>query len=125
MTPEGRVARQIDNFLKDEIKNGAELHFWNVFGNGMQKRGVSDRVMCYRGYFVAVEIKAPRVGDPEVTDAQAIFLERIERAGGYSIVATDVQRVDGVLTLIDSRIEEINAWRSTHRKVQRNLKNGQ
>ena len=57
------------------------------------KAGVADIVCCYRGKFVAIEVK---VGSNKPTALQERFLERIKEAGGVAIVAYDLDDVKGL-----------------------------
>lgn len=46
--------------------------------------GTSDKLICCRGKFVALEIK---VGKNKLSRNQEIFLDRVENAGGVCLVA--------------------------------------
>ncbi len=50
------------------------------------KKGVSDILICYRGYLIAVEVK---IGKDRLSPEQEGFLKNIEYAGGGAFVATD------------------------------------
>ena len=62
------------------------------------KAGVPDLVCCYRGQFVAMEVKTPT---GRVSRLQVYNLEKILRAGGYGAV---VRSVDDARALLDKII---------------------
>jgi len=47
-------------------------------------RGSPDTILCIRGRFVAIELKAS--SNAPITEMQKLKLERIERAGGVALV---------------------------------------
>lgn len=77
---------------------------WSVkfHGNAATRRGVPDRHICYRGRYVAVEVKQPG-GKP--TRLQQYELDRIAAAGGVAIVATDTVDVERVFDAIDAELD--------------------
>lgn len=56
------------------------------------KSGVPDILACIKGSFVAIEVKRP-VSKNNVSKLQEYNLARVEEAGGYSLVAWDVDMV--------------------------------
>jgi hypothetical protein len=75
-----------------EARRFVRFATWQILGRVLALAGVSDILACYRGRFVAVEVKAPGKGG-NVSDAQRAFLEAVKRAGGVAIVADDVAAV--------------------------------
>ena len=67
---------------------------------GPLSAGVPDLLVCYKGRFVAVEVKMP---GGRLTRLQASTLGRISVAGGWAIVATSVE--DAMSTLGEFRGE--------------------
>ena len=61
-----------------------------MVGSRFGKRGVPDIVGCYRGWFFAIEAKAP---GKEATPLQEHELESIEKAGGFWLVADGIGQV--------------------------------
>jgi len=105
ITPEGRVKKRVRQLLSDR---GARLWHYMPMQNGMGVVGIPDLVCCYRGIFVAIETKAPmKTPTTEVqrwnkaTPNQQHQLTGIRRAGGYAIVADDVEQVRQLLDKID------------------------
>lgn len=62
--------------------------------------GVPDVICCYRGRFVAVEVKRPETLK-NVSRLQAYNLDKITEAGGIGFVACSVEQVKKVLEAID------------------------
>ncbi len=90
MTPEGWVKKQIKEFLNSH----PEKPFWmNIIGgNPMQRGGVPDMLICYRGRFIAVEAKRAD-GKGRLSEAQKVVIAEILHAGGYAFVAKTVDDV--------------------------------
>jgi hypothetical protein len=77
---------------------------WGVklAGSPMGRRGIPDRLFCYRGRFLAVEFKQP---GKKATPLQAHELQQIRDAGGVAIVASDTDAIESVLDQIDAEID--------------------
>ena len=85
VTPEAAVTKQI----RDVLRISGILHWKQHQGLGSTP-GVSDILGCYKGQFVAIEVKAPgrRV---KPGSAQQRFLDNIHQAGGIAIEADSVE----------------------------------
>lgn len=69
---------------------------WQLLGGFLQSVGVSDILACYKGRFMAIEVKAPgRVNN--VSQAQDAFLAAVEQAGGVTLVADNLEQVQEVM----------------------------
>lgn len=62
------------------------------------KGGVADIICCYRGYFVAFEIKDEK---GEVSPLQEYNIKLVRKSGGRAAVVVTVEDVKKVLELID------------------------
>lgn len=62
--------------------------------------GVPDVICCYRGRFVAVEVKRPETVR-NVSRLQVYNLDKIQEAGGIGFVAYSKEQVAKVLEAID------------------------
>ncbi len=51
------------------------------------KRGVSDILACYKGHFLAIEVKSPA---DRLSEDQESFLSNVASAGGHSFVVRDL-----------------------------------
>lgn len=75
MAAEKNFENRVKKFLKDQ--GCWQLKTW---GGGLQRSGVPDLLVCCHGYFVGVELKAPK-GKP--SDLQLWNLVKIDDAGGF------------------------------------------
>lgn len=66
--------------------------------NPFQEVGIPDILGCYRGWAVAIEAKMP---GGKLSVKQVKFLEQWNRAGGYTLVAYNVEEVKALLAEID------------------------
>jgi len=64
------------------------------------KKGVPDIIGCYKGHFIAVEVKTPTTMN-NVSPLQQYNLKEINDRGGYAIVAWEVKDVEQMLEVID------------------------
>lgn len=79
MAAEKQFENKVKTFLKD---NGCWfLKYWG--GAAYTKSGIPDILVCCKGRFLAVEVKAPN-GKP--SDLQIYNLRQIDRAGGLAIL---------------------------------------
>lgn len=95
---ESRVVKAILAALR---KRGG---FWNkTHGNPLVTRGLPDIIGCYRGRYIALEVK--RSPDESPTKLQAYRISEITRAGGVARVISSVEEALALLDRIDERRE--------------------
>jgi len=90
LTPESLVKRDIVAYL-DTLEECWHIAFHNM---GYGKRGVPDRLICYCGRFVALEIKAP---GGKATAWQERAIKEINEAGGMAAVVSSVEETMRVI----------------------------
>ena len=79
MAAEKQFENKVKKYLKDQ---GAWfVKYWG--GGGFTKAGIPDLLVCYKGHFIGIELKAPN-GHP--SDLQLYNLDKINEAGGYGIL---------------------------------------
>ena len=83
---ESSIYKAIKRKLEKEF--GSDFYFFKSHGQADQVRGLPDLIGCYRGYFVAMEVKKP---GGHATDLQAFTMQRIRTAGGYAAVIHSVE----------------------------------
>lgn len=93
MAAEKNFENKIKRYLTD---NGC--WFVKYFANRMTKSGVPDLLICVRGTFLAVEVKAQN-GKP--SELQLYNRDEIRKAGGYSIILYPDQWEDFKLFIDD------------------------
>jgi hypothetical protein len=104
-TPEGKVKDACKKFLKER---GA--WFFMPVSNGMGQVGIPDIIICYKGFFVAIETKAPGRKN-NTTPNQVRVIEAIRNAGGFSWVVDNPDDMSLLFNGIDvfSELEKSNA----------------
>ena len=101
MKNESQLTSQIKNLLKSK---GAYCE--KIFGGGYQASGIPDILACYRGYFVAIEVKSP-TGKGRANDIQKLKIKAIRDAGGVAFITDNIEDVERVLKFIDDRNLEL------------------
>ena len=83
---EADITTRIRNYLMIR-----RIFHWKVWQGPMsQPKGVSDIIGCYKGRFLAIEVKKP---GGKLTLMQAKFLAQVEDAGGIAFVARSLDDV--------------------------------
>lgn len=84
----------IENKIKAYLKTIKGLYFFKEHGGLYGTAGVPDIICCYKGQFIALEVKAP---DGKLTALQEATIKRIKDAYG---IAEVVRSVEDVKTII-------------------------
>lgn len=87
MTPEGKVKKQVKEYLKS-----IGAWYYMPVSNGMGRVGCPDILVCYQGLFMAFETKAPGK-IKNVTANQQREIDDIQRVNGLARVVDDVEQV--------------------------------
>ena len=82
----------LDRAIKRHLDSVPNLYHWKT--TGCAQAGVPDRVICFQGRFIGLEVKAP---GNDASKPQLRQLELIRRAGG---VAAVVRSVDDVRRIV-------------------------
>lgn len=105
MRSETAIKKDISDYL---ISLGADVCYHVVYHSmGYGRRGVPDRLVCYKGRFLALEVKRPpeeRKPNPDAEKWQQREIAAIIAAGGKAVVVWDVEHVKEVLRIIDREI---------------------
>ena len=92
---ESTIVRKIKKYLEDRGAFVVKTH-----GNQYSTTGTPDLLCCYKGYFIALEVKTPgKIHN--VTKIQAHCIQRIKECGGYASIVSSEKEVVGILTTID------------------------
>lgn len=95
---ESQFSREVTTYLESK---GAIVN--NQTGGMFSKVGVSDLLVCYKGYFIALELK---VGHYTADPLQIKYLQKVREAGGFGLILRDsLQDVMVLLSCIDNGIE--------------------
>ena len=87
---ESDLIRKISEYLKT-VPN---LFFWKEHGGMYGTAGIPDIICCYRGKFVAFEVKTET---GRTTALQESVINKIQKCGGKSVVVRSVNDVRAVL----------------------------
>lgn len=95
---EAQFSRDVTQYLE---RKGAIVN--NQTGSMFSKVGVSDLLVCYKGNFIALELK---VGNYQPDQLQIIYLQKVRDAGGFGLILRDtIQELMVLLSCIDNGIE--------------------
>lgn len=89
--------KSIENKIKAYLKTIDSLFFFKEHGGLYGTAGVPDIICCYKGLFIAFEVKTD---DGKTTALQDATIKRIRKAGG---IAEIVRSVDEVKRIIESK----------------------
>lgn len=71
----------------------------NPFTSRYSKKGTPDLLVCFLGFFIAIEVKAPGETPNEL---QLLRLERVRQAGGYAIWTDNIEDVKELINDIST-----------------------
>lgn len=98
---EQEIQKAILDYLRHIHAVPVKINNGGVFSQSRQtyipsrQKGISDILACYKGYFIAIEVK--RKG-AKPTPEQLGFLDEVRRAGGFAIWTDNL---DDVIEMID------------------------
>lgn len=92
--PEARLQRKIQDALR-----AREAFVFKVHGSQHMMAGLPDLVVCYRGLFIALEVKLP---GNKPSAVQVLRIKQIRAAGGHAYVVRSVQAAMKVLDLVSA-----------------------
>lgn len=85
--------KNIENKIKNYLKSIGAYYFKH-HGNQFSQVGVPDIIACYKGKFIAIEVKNEA---GKTSPLQDVNLKMINNAGGIGIVARSVEDVKKVI----------------------------
>lgn len=80
--------------IKAYLKTVKDLFFFKEHGGQYGSAGIPDLIICYRGRFIAFEVKTAK---GKTTVLQELTIREIIRAGGYALVVRSVDEVKAVI----------------------------
>ena len=87
---EADIVRKIMNYLKSV----PECFAWKEHGGMYGTAGIPDIIACYRGGFIAFEVKTE---NGKVTALQESTIRKIRKAGGQAYVVRSLDEVKTIL----------------------------
>lgn len=95
---EAQFSREVTQYLESK---GAIVN--NQTGSMFSKVGVSDLLVCYKGFFIALELK---VGSYPPDPLQISYLQKVREAGGFGLILRDnIHELMVLLHCIENGIE--------------------
>ena len=88
------LERDIVRKIMGYLKTVPDCFAWKEHGGQYGTAGLPDIICCYRGRFVAIEVKTP---SGKLTKLQEITLQRIKNAQGQAFKVTSLQEVKEIL----------------------------
>ncbi len=80
-----------------KVNNGGVFDFKRQVWRKQREKGISDILACYKGYFLAIEVKS--TGAKPSPD-QEDFLQRVIKAGGHAIWTDNFEKVEEMIKRI-------------------------
>lgn len=80
--------------IQQYLKAVPDLFYFKEHGGMYGQSGIPDLIVCYKGRFIAFEVKA---GKNKATVLQEITIRQIFKAGGYALVVRSVEEVKQVI----------------------------
>ncbi len=87
---EKTITNQILKYLKSEPECFAFKEHGGIYGVS----GIPDVICCYKGKFMAFEVKTPQ---GKLSKLQEITIKRINESGGVAFKVTSLQEVKNIL----------------------------
>lgn len=94
--------KAIENKIKQYLKTVEDLYFFKEHGGLYGTAGVPDIICCYKGRFIALEVKAP---DGKATALQNATIRRIIGAGGIARIVRSLEEVKSIIGGMDETKE--------------------
>ena len=94
---EAMKEKSIENSIKSYLKTVPCLFYWKEHGGMYGTAGIPDLIICYRGRFIALEVKT-EIGKPTVL--QVMTIKKIKDAGGISTVVRGVAEVKIIIDAV-------------------------
>lgn len=95
--PETKLQKKIAARLRERGAWVTKIH------GGIYSSGVPDLLVCYRGRFIAMEVKVP--GRSKATRLQAAQLRQIRAARGRAYVVRSVRFSERILDAVDREMK--------------------
>lgn len=102
-TPEGRIQQGIQKRVRERGGYVIKIH-----GSPLMPQGTPDLLICYKGFFIGMEVKTPDT-QTNVSPAQQLRLKQIKDAGGSAVVVWSVQMADRLLDTMDAMIDALDS----------------
>ena len=99
---ETEFKQEVANNIKEEYGDDV----WYYLPSDRFRKGIPDIILCFFGYFVAIELKMPNSDEKGGSPLQRYNLNRIKGANGFSLTAVTMDEVMGGLRNIYDVIQK-------------------
>jgi hypothetical protein len=89
--------KEITSQIKEYLKTLKDCFFWKEHGGQFGQAGIPDLIVCYRGRFIAFEVKTEK---GKLSVLQAVTIRQIQKAGGTAAVVRSVEEVKAIISQI-------------------------
>lgn len=96
---EAKITKEIKLYM---MRHEHSPFFLKVCGGGMQKSGIPDFLVCYKGMFVALEVKQEK---GRVSNIQKACIKEIQSTGGIAEIVRSVEEVAKIFKKIDDCLD--------------------
>ncbi len=86
--------KELTKKIKSYLNTITDCFYWKEHGGSYGTAGIPDIIVCYRGRFIAFEVKTK---NNQPTVLQKITIRKILQAGGYALVVRSVEEVAQVI----------------------------
>jgi hypothetical protein len=93
------LEKNITNKIMKYLKSQDYCFCFKEHGGRYGTSGVPDIICCYRGKFIAFEVKTP---DGKLTRLQQETIDKINAAGGKAFKVTGVDEVESIIESLKS-----------------------
>lgn len=100
--PESALQAKIQKFIRSKGGWSVKYH-----GGPHSIAGTPDLLICYRGLFIAIEVKLPGKEYRNPTVLQQEKIKQINAAGGISLVMVSVEQLEQLFDIIDRNYDKI------------------
>ena len=97
MKSESKIQKEVLELLKS-------YNCWVVKTIKSNRKGIPDLIICLNGLFVAIELKKEGLGWEDATPLQLLELNKIKKAGGFSLVSSDLKEIERFLDNINKTL---------------------
>lgn len=101
--PESKLVKRIQKLIVEHGGRATKIHGDDNF----QEVGISDLLVCYKGRFLALEVKLPGEGPSPM---QRVYLGEIVSSGGYAAVVSTVEQVARLLAEVDREVKNQTSY---------------
>lgn len=95
----GKKESAIQKKILDALNKIKGVYAFKKSATPWDRAGISDIIACFRGRFLAIEVKAPG-GEPSAL--QEAFIAKIRACGGEAHVVRSIEDLEAVLDVISN-----------------------